>query len=380
MPTKPLRVLQVINSLKRGGAETLLINYHRAIDRSRIQFDYLLSYPLEGDYENEAKQLGGRIFRISYKKNRYTQREKALYLIKLLAFLATHRYPIIHVHLAPQAAVWSLRFAKILQIKHRIIHSHNTDTSTPISTSNFSHLQRSIADYATDFFACSEDAANFLFGEKLVKNGKTKVLINAINAKQFLFKAETRATLRKKLGLRPNDIAVGSVARLERQKNHLFMVEIIKLLKNKWGDRWTLVLVGNGSLAEKIRTKIDDLGVTNRVIMVGESSEVASYLSAFDLMLLPSLHEGTPLSAIEAQAAGLPVLASQGRVPEEVACTNLMHFLPLEDGVDAWAEWIAHFPPTPRLEGALPPGRWQEGYDMASAAPRLTALYETMEK
>lgn len=375
MPSHPLRVLQVINSLQRGGAETLLINYHHSIDRQRLQFDYLLSCPFESTYEAEAKQLGGNVFHVAYKST--SPLGKLSYLARLFYFLLTHRYPIIHIHLAPQAAIWPLLFAKLLRFKHRIIHSHNTNTTQPLSPAALRRVKQRIDTSATDFFGCGTDAANFLFGKANVQSGRAKVIINAINARNFTFCRSNAIARRAELGVEPSEILLGAIARLEKQKNHLFMLEILRLLQKK-GNKWTLTVVGSGSLEQTIREKINDLDLTSKVRMVGTTDAVSEYLSAFDLLLMPSLYEDSPLSVIEAQAAALPILASQGRVTDEVPCPSLIHFLPLEDGATAWAEWIARFEPNERKEGSLPPGLWHEGYDIAAAAPKLTALYEAM--
>lgn len=246
-----------------------------------------------------------------------------------------------------------------------------------MSSSKLKRVKKSLARCATEYIACSAEAAEFLFGERLLEEGKARVIINSVDVRQFLYNSSARVALRQKLALKPTTIVLGAIARLEEQKNHLFMVEIMRELKAK-GDRWRLVLVGSGSLAGAIRSRSEELGVGENVMMVGETGDVRSFLSAFDLLLMPSLYEGLSLAAIEAQAAGLPVLASENRVPRAVACTDLVHFLPLEDSAAAWANWIANFSPAPRREGKLPEGRWAEGYDIASAAPRLVARYEAM--
>lgn len=375
MTQQPIRVLHVINSLKRGGAETLLLNYHRTIDRSRVQFDYLLSFPHETDYEAEVRQLGGEIFRIAYQSD--SAFGKLSYLIRLFWFLLSHRYQIIHVHLAPQAALWPLLFAKILRYKHRIIHSHNTNTSQYEPTASLNRLKKRLVRLATDYYACSYDAGRFLYGEENMKCGIVNVLKSTIIAHNYTYCKATADAIRQRLNIKPTQIVLGAIARLEKQKNHPFMVEIMNILKGN-GNGWILVLVGDGSLAETIRNEAHKLGVTDNIRMVGVSDAVRDYLSAFDLLLMPSLHEGMPLSALEAQAAGLTILASKDRVPNDTVCTDLVHFLPLEDGAAAWANWIANFSPAPRKEGKLPEGRWAEGYDAASAAPRLVARYEAM--
>lgn len=375
MSQQPIRVLHVINSLKRGGAETLFLNYHRTIDRSRVQFDYLLSFPHETDYEAEVRQLGGEIFRVAYQSD--SAFGKLSYLIRLFWFLLSHRYQIIHVHLAPQAALWPLLFAKILRYKHRIIHSHSTNTSQYEPSASLNRLKKRLIRLATDYYACGYDAGRFLYGNRAVENGNVEVLINTIIANDFVYSKSTGDSVRKKLGIKPTEIVIGSTARLEKPKNHALMIEIMSILKSK-GDKWVLVLVGDGSLVPFIKAEAIRQNVANRIRMVGATDSVSDYLSAFDLLLMPSLHEGTPLSVIEAQASGLPILASENRVPKEVSCTDLVHFLPLEDGAVAWANWIANFSPAPRKEGKLPEGRWAEGYDAASAAPRLVARYEAM--
>ena len=375
MPNRPIRVLHVINSLKRGGAETLLRNFHHAIDPARVQFDYLLSFPLETDYEAEVKQLGGRIYRVAYRSE--STLGKFSFLCRLFLFLLTHRYQIIHVHLAPQAAQWPLLFAKILRFEHRIIHSHNINTSKEESSASLDKIKKRLSRYATDYYACSNEAATFLFGSAATRNGKVVVLTHSIDAKQFVYSKTNRDAIRKKLGIETGCVVLGSTARLEKQKNHTFMLQIMSQLRSM-GNRWVLVLVGDGSLVDTIKDEAKRLEISDIVKLVGVSDSVNAYLSAFDLLLMPSLHEGLPLAAIEAQAAGLPILASENRVTKEVCCTDLVHFLPIEDGATAWAQWIANFTPIPRKEGEIPHGRWSDGYDSAASSRVLTDRYEKM--
>lgn len=265
----------------------------------------------------------------------------------------------------------------MLKFPHRIIHSHNSRVESGKEGKPLTTARQRIKQNATHRFACSHDAGDFLFGKDAVDSGQVSVLINTINAKKYVYNEANRTAMRHQLKIDDDIVAIGSVARFEEQKNHTFMLQVMEELQ-KHGNKWTLILIGEGTLLEQTKAEATLRNVADQVRFIDATGEIPRYLSAFDLLLIPSLHEGIPLAIIEAQAASLPSLASKGRIPEAAACTDIVHFLPLEEGPKAWAAQIAKFTPSERSDGQLPPGNWDAGYDVNSSAPKLTAMYEAM--
>ena len=204
--------------------------------------------------------------------------------------------------------------------------------------------KRSIPRYATELFACGQEAGKWMFGGQ-----NFTVLNNAIDAEKYIYNASVRAEVRQELGIEPQSLVVGHVGRLSPQKNHAYLIDVFHALLQKHADS-KLVLVGRGNLEAEIRKQCENLGIADRVIFTGVRNDVNRLLQAMDVFLLPSVYEGLGIVAVEAQAAGLPCVCSN-RVPEECVRTEgLVQFLPLEDGTERWAQEVLNRSNTVRLD------------------------------
>ncbi len=329
---QPLRVLQVVGKMDRAGAETLLMNLYRHIDRSRVQFDFLTHRDDAGDYDAEITDLGGTVYHVcpmSLKNGlRYPQALKAF-------FENRPGYRIIHSHIDAMSAL-PLGAAKRAGVPVRIAHSHNTafprDGKYPIRL-----LARQLLPLvATHCFSCSDAAAGFLFPKKTMENGSYAVLPNAIELERFAFSPSIRAAKRQELEIGSETFVVGHVGRFCMQKNHDKLLHIFAVLHQRRPDS-ILFLVGQGELKNKISALSTQLGIENSVHFLGVRNDVERLMQAFDLFLLPSLYEGFPVVGVEAQAAGLPCLMSD-RIKSDVALTDPVVFVPLEADDALWAQ------------------------------------------
>jgi glycosyltransferase involved in cell wall biosynthesis len=360
-----IRVLHVVTLLNRGGLETMLMNYYRAMDRTRVQFDFLVHREARGDYEDEIEALGGRIYRLPP----ITPSSMPGYNRRMKQFLAAHGpIEIIHSHLDTLSGL-PLLAAMEMGVPVRIAHCHTTAVARDWKAPVRGFLKRGAATYASHYFACSEPAGRWFYGRKL--QDRVRVLNNAIPVTDYAYKAETAEAVRKELGLRGKWVA-GHVGSFTPPKNHIFLLNVFSEIRRTNEDA-RLLLIGDGELRSGIEGTINRLGLSDSVLLLGVRPDVPRLLQAVDIFLFPSLYEGLPVALIEAQASGLPCLVSD-RVPEEAAVSGRVEFLSLEAGPRRWAERAAEFP-----RGFERRNMCREiiaaGYDIESSARELQVFY-----
>ena len=324
----PIRVLQVVTYMGRGGLETMLMNYYRHIDHSKVQFDFLTHREFDGDYDKEIKDLGGNVYHLSNLNPLSTSYKKSLN-----DFFENHpEYKIVHSHLDCMAGI-PLKYAKLNNAPIRIAHAHNSNQTKDLKYPLKLFYKRNIKKNANYLFACGDEAGKWMFN-----TDNFKVLNNAINARDYTFNINIRNDKRKEFGIFENSILIGHVGRFFPQKNHEFLIDIFNQFHKDYPNSY-LMLVGEGELKTSIQDKVKILGLEDYVIFTGLRSDVNELLQAMDVFLFPSLYEGLPVSIIEAQAAGLPCLISD-KVPIECKKTDLVYQLSLEDSVNTWADKI----------------------------------------
>ena len=327
-----IRVLHILHSMNRGGAEVMLMNYYRNIDRSRVQFDFLLTEQNRCLFEDEIESLGGKIFRVPLLR----MSNPLPYVNGAKRFFREHpEYRIVHSHTSSKSAV-PLWIAKKCGIPVRIAHSHNNKSEEGVSGWVRNFLKIPLKSVATDFFACGEEAAKWLFGMEMWNSGNVKILTNAIPVEKFKYNVKQRGCVRNRYTIQPNTLILGMVARFSGQKNHMFALDLMKILKEKACNA-KLLLVGDGELKNEIVKKVKDLSLEDEVVMTGVVNDVHNYLQAMDVVLMPSFNEGLGIALIEAQVNGLHCIASTG-VPQEADVTGNVFFLPLD--VEKWVECI----------------------------------------
>lgn len=322
----PIRVLHVVTYMGRGGLETMLMNYYRNIDRSKVQFDFLVHRSFEADYDKEIEALGGKIYYLP-NLNPFSR----TYLKRLDLFFKQHKeYKIVHSHLDCMAGI-PLKYAKLNGVPVRIAHAHNSNQTKDKKYLLKLYFKRNIPKYATVLFACSEEAGQWMFG-----GAEFKVLYNAIDARQYVYNESIRNDIRKRLNIEVDTIVIGHVGRFSPQKNHDFLIDVfVKLKKSKPNSK--LILVGIGELQDRIKDKVNSVGLTEDVIFAGLRKDVPEILQAMDVFVFPSLFEGLGMANIEAQAAGLPCIISE-RVPVECVKTNgLVKQIRLNESAEQWA-------------------------------------------
>lgn len=319
-----------------GGMESVIMNYYKNIDKTKVQFDFLCNTEKVA-YENEIIALGGNIFRITARSNNIKKYRK-----EMKGFFSANakKYSAIWVNLCSLANIDYLKYAKKYGIKYRIIHSHNSENDTTFLRAILhKNNKRIIQKYATDFWACSDEAGKWFYSKEILDSHKYRIVNNAIDVEKYRFREECRKKYRKDLGLE-NKIVIGNVGRFHFQKNHEFLIEIFAELRKKY-DNVQLVLVGQGELQNHIKDKVNKLGLNDFVTFLGVRNDIAGIMNAMDIFLFPSLFEGMPLVLIEAQASALPCVVSKDSIPEKVKMTDQLMFIPLEKEASYWADKIS---------------------------------------
>jgi glycosyltransferase involved in cell wall biosynthesis len=331
-----IRVLQVFGQMNVGGAETMIMNIYYNIDRSRLQFDFVVHTEEKCYFDNKIMSMGGMIYHIP----RYNGKNHFQYIKIWKNFFKKHpEYKIIHGHIRSTAAIY-LKIAKNFGLI-TISHSHSTSYGYGLSAfvkNIFKYPIKYIADY---LFACSESAGRWLYGEKALKSDKFYIIKNAIDLDKFIFNEKIRIKKRKELKIDDKNV-IGHVGRFHPVKNHRFLIDIFKEI-NKKNKNSVLLLIGDGDLKKSIKTKVDKLGIADNVIFMGFRSDLSELYQAMDVFLFTSHYEGLPVVLIEAQAAGLPCIIND-TIPAETKITELITVCELKKSPLYYAESVLkHF-------------------------------------
>ncbi|WP_456277295.1 glycosyltransferase family 1 protein [Bacillus sp. AK128] len=359
----PLRVLHVVVNMNRGGAETLIMNLYRNIDRSKVQFDFLTNK--EGVFDSEIRELGGVIHRIPY----ITDVGHFGYVKALDKFFKNNnQYKIVHSHLDKMSGL-VLRVAKKANIPKRIAHSHNTRSEGGLASRMYKTYAGSfITKSATEFFACSNTAAKWLFNRTDMNH---KILNNGIESDKFAYNDTARNEIREELNIPKSTVVLGHVGRFNHQKNHQFLIEVFAEYKVDEPNA-VLVLVGEGVLKNEIEQKVKKYNLIDSVKFLGVREDIHCLLQAFDVFVFPSLHEGLPVTLIEAQASGLPCIISDTITTEVDMGLNLIHFNSLSNK-DHWIQTIRrNISPNRKINNNI---LIANGYDIRQTAKDMQASY-----
>lgn len=342
---EPIRILQHVRILDSGGIEAFIMANLRAIDREKVIFDFLVTRDQEEFYEKEIKELGCKKIVLKYKKFRNSFINPISQAIAFYKFCKKNKniYKVIHFQSIGANGFLDIIAAKFAGIPYRIAHSHIANDIKPSHNSNkttYSNFRKVfvkfrqqfikyfVSKFSTHYFGCSKMACEWMFSKRIIKKGKAIVVKNPIDVKKFKFNSNNRNEIRKKLKV-DDKFVIGHVGRFVYSKNHMFLLEVFADIKRIMPNA-VLVLVGGGKLKKEIEYKIKKLNIDNDVIFYGETTEVNKVYSSFDLFLFPSIYEGLGIVLVEAQANGLPVIASN-TIPKEVKLTENFVFADLNE-------------------------------------------------
>ncbi len=369
--SEPIRILNLFTIMNRGGAETMVMNYYRKIDKSKVQFDFLVHRQERGAYDDEIEALGGRIYRMC---PIYPQNFKK-YKKMLKEFFSQHtEYKILHSHMS-ELGYFAFKEAQKHGINVKICHAHNAPyIKNETSIERIKHIMRDyfklrIKKYTDYMFVCSESAGNWLFGEK--NKSKFIMMNNAIDAEKFKFSPDTVKEIRQKLSLN-DEFVVLNVGRFNAQKNHSFIIDIFNEIQ-KMHTNSKLLLAGNGDLESEIRQKVLNLGLENNVIFLGIRDDIHNILNASNIFLFPSLYEGLPVTMVEAQSSGIHCFISKN-ISKQCILGNNVTALSLNSNAKHWASEILKY-----KDGYQRVDQYQnivdKGFDISANAKWLEEFY-----
>ena len=321
---EPIRIVHNIASLHLGGSQAFVMNMYRNIDRSKVQFDFVVTPETKEGFYDEITNLGGKIFSCPrYKGTNHIQYNKWWD-----DFFNEHpEYKVIHGHVRSTASIY-LKIAK----RHGLVtiaHSHSTSNGNGISAIVKRIMQLPIRKQADYLFACSDKAGKWLYGEKAITQQNYYMIPNGVDLKRFEFDVNKRNQMRMTLGIKKDMMILGHIGRLSTTKNHKFLLNVFNKY-HKINSNSKLLLVGDGELFDCIKEHIDKLNISDAVIMTGSKQNTEDYYQVMDIFVFPSLWEGLPVSVVEAQANGLQCLISDV-ITHDVDLTDLIQYLPLDE-------------------------------------------------
>lgn len=360
-----IRVLMVVHEMNRGGIENFIMNLYRTIDRNQIQFDFVAHTNERCAFDEEIESLGGTIYHCpDYRIVNHFEYSKWW-----KTFLKQHNeYKIIHSHLDSSANI-HLRIAKRFGLV-TIAHAHNTMEGHGIRAIVKSILKIGFNNCCDYKFGCSKAACDWLFGN----TPESVVVRNGIISGNYIFDNEKRKNILMDLSI-DDKVVLGNVARFSHQKNHDFLVDIFNEY-HKINNNSILLLIGDGELRSQIEDKVKSLNLEKDVVFTGVRSDIPDVLNAIDLFIMPSFHEGLPVSIVEAQASGLKCLLSD-TITTETDISGLVEFISIEESAKTWAKKIESMLPYDRED--ISNRIISAGYDIETTSKWLTSFYNNVE-
>ncbi len=326
---EPIRVLIVNGKMICGGIESFVMNIYRHIDRTKIQFDFLVHYKERFFYDDEIESLGGKIHRLTFRNDHNIFKYKK----DLAHFFQTHpEYQIVWGHMEGLASIY-LKAAKKAGVRTTIAHSHITSAEHSLKGLIKRLLRKNIHKYADYRFACSTEAGKYVYGAH-----EFQWMPNAIDTSRFIYNEKVRNAVREKYGWK-DKFVVGHIGRFNEQKNHKYLIDIFYEYHQLNKDS-VLCMCGDGELQGSVKEYVASKNLTDSVVFTGNIPNVNEYYQAFDIFVMPSLYEGLPVSGVEAQASGLPCLFADTITPEVALLKDRVAFLSLEQSPADWAQEI----------------------------------------
>ena len=324
---KKIKVLEIVPNMQQGGLENLIMNIIRNIDTTKFEVHFLYHYTGNYYFDEEIEKMGCVIHKCSFREDKNIIK----YINYIKNFFKNNHFDVVHSHMLSTSRI-TLKYAKKNGCKVLINHSHNSKTEKSIKGIIKRIMIYSASKYATDFLACSEEAGIFAYGKR-----KFVVVNNCIDIEKFSYSEVNRKKIREELNLNENDIVFGNIGRLNIQKNQKFLIDCLSKIKKQ---NVKLIIIGYGELKNEILEKIKDYKLSNKVIML-ENVKSELYYSAFDCFILPSLFEGFPLTAVEAQANGCPC-AFSNKITNSVKLNDNVIFLDIEKKKE-WVDLLENF-------------------------------------
>jgi glycosyltransferase involved in cell wall biosynthesis len=361
-----IRILQFGMSPNYGGIEAFIMTYYRAIDKTKIQFDFFKNYKEKMAYEDEIVAMGGRIYYMEPVGLRNGWRNVRK---KWTSFYAHTPVDSIHYNTIQLGDIFPIIYAKKTGL-HVHVHAHPSTFSNGCSIGIRIRLEinkHMIHLYTKSLLACSSEAGKWMFGKGY------EVVPNAIAIDKFSYNAKDRKEIRNKYGLN-DSFVICNVGKVSKVKNQIFLLDIIKKIKNLGINvKFMIVGGGNKALVENIKIKAAELGVIENIVITGMVANPEYFYSASDVFVFPSLSEGFGIALLEAQANGLRCIVSDSIVKES-NITGTVTYLPLHGDNENWVKVILKARDEGRLSSDLVK-KVSEKYDIKKTVKRLEEIY-----
>lgn len=331
---RPIKVCCFCERWESGGIESFLYNVLSRLDSQRFEIEIVAASIKESIFTEPLRQCGVQFIELSGSQQNLTENYRIFRTL-----LQERRYDILHLNIFQGLSLYYSYLAKQAGVPVRIAHSHNTalrrSPTRWLKLLIHNIAKERLSKYATEFWACSTPAAEFLFSKAVQKEKRVQFIPNGIDTRRFQFDAKRREAVRAELGLR-NQFVIGNVGRLCYQKNQEFLLDVFaEVVKKRPESR--LLLIGEGEQRQFLQEKAERLHITDSVLFYGVCKQVECLFWAMDVFVLTSRFEGFGIVLVEAQASGLPVLCP-AHIPQESKVTPLFQSLPLEGGVSSWAQ------------------------------------------
>ncbi len=362
-----VRIAQIMGKMNGGGVESTVMSYYRQIDKTRFQYDFIVDDDSQMVPQEEIENLGGRVFFVPSYKHIFS------YLKELKNLFKQEKWQIVHSNLNT-LSVFPLYAGKCAKVPCRIAHNHSTAGKGETLKKLLKYALRPFAKtFSTDYTACSEFAGRWLFGDKTFDEGKVHVFKNGIKIENFTFNQQNRDEIRAKFNLK-DEYVLGHVGRFTQAKNHAFLIDIFAEC-NKLDENVRLMLVGTGELLEEMKTKVEKLGLSEKVIFVGQTDEVPKFLQAMDIFVVPSFYEGGPIVGIEAQASDLKCVYSDV-ISQEMKALDTTVYLSLDLPASEWAKEVMNKKTQPRKDTTKE--IVDAGFDIKTTAKQMVEFYSNL--
>ena len=334
-----MKILMILDNLSvDSGVSSIVMNLYKNIDPTRIRVDFLIFKNGNNSYVDEVKKNGSQVFCL---RNPLSLKTVILGVMDLKKFFKDNssKYDVVHLH-SPTLSEFTLKYAKKYGIKTRIIHSHSTMTSMNYIKKFINYfLQKNVCEYANRFWACSTEAAEFLYGKDFCYTHDIQLIKNAVNLKKYKYDEHIRNKIRKEIGWEEK-IIITHVSNFSPIKNVKFIVEIIDCLANKRNDL-RFLFVGDGPTRLEVQNDIRERNLEQYCYFTGRTKNVSNYLNVSDVLVLPSIKEGLPVAVVEAQANGLKCIVSDS-ITKEVNNGNVIFVKTI---VENWIKEIDEIKP-----------------------------------
>ena len=325
-----IRVLQVVGNLRMGGAETMVMNLYKQIDREKIQFDFLIYRDENTFYADLVRSLGGRVIVLD---NRCV-RNPLRYYVGLRKIVKKYGpYKAIHAHMDSHNAI-PMTIARLLGVPIRVSHSHTTLRF--LSKNLFRKIYYAISGYliscnSTRLLSCGIAAGKALYGKK-----KFEVIYNPIDIDSYVNVDERMIkAFKMDMNICEKKIVVGMIGRLNEEKNHLFALDVAEKLMMT-GQDFVMLVAGEGPMRNALEQVIHKKHMEQYVRLLGNRKDIPVFLKCVDVLLMPSLYEGFPVTLIESQTAGIPALISDSITEEADLGFDLLHRCSLHESAELW--------------------------------------------